>query len=307
MSSDRQNASPEPGYLSLAGLSTELQTNALHTLACPVIAIIPDGNQIGRGVLVEVDGISGILTAEHVAFSEEFQQAQGLWTIPHIYSAESVKGNTAHFSATNIRRDLLRCFPETPHGGNDNAEWGPDLAFIRIPKDTNFESSLRAVRINFYAFARDPQTRLERALDESSTLLPVAGAPVEMSKDVSPSPADKRGILEFRVFLAPTFEYQTREDGYDFFDVPVDSEFGVRVPNFFNGVSGGAVWRLVNLFEQKPTDARVKIQGLCLGWNCFLARLRKLPSQVHSRPRPPIALRKVFARVTRLVKASQAP
>jgi len=139
--------SPGPGYLSLADLSPELQANALHTLACPVIAIIPDGEQVGSGVLVEVDGVSGILTAEHVVFSEEFQQAQGLWTIPHIYSAESVKEKTAHFSATNIRRDLLRCFPETARSEND--EWGPDLAFIRIPKDTNFESSLRAVRINF--------------------------------------------------------------------------------------------------------------------------------------------------------------
>jgi len=241
MSSDSQNGSPEPEYLSLADLSPELQINALQTLACPVIAIIPDGKQLGSGVLIEVDGVSGILTAEHVFFSEQFQQAQGLWTIPHIYSADSVKENTAHFSSTNIQMRLLRCFPEAPRSGNDNPEWGPDLAFIRIPKDTNFERSLRAIRIKFYALARDRQTRLERALDESNTLIAVAGAPVEMSKDVSPSPDDRRGIIEFPVFLAPSFEYQRKENGYDFFDVPVDRELGVRVPNFFNGVSGGAI------------------------------------------------------------------
>jgi hypothetical protein len=267
MSSDRQNGSPEPGYLSLADLSPELQTNALHTLACPVIAIIPDGKQLGSGVLVEVDGVSGILTAEHVVFSEEFQQAQGLWTIPHIYSEESVKEKTAHFSATNIRRDLLRCFPETPRSEND--EWGPDLAFIRIPKDTNFESSLRAVRINFYAFAHDPQTRLERALDESKTLVAIAGAPVEMSKDVSPTPTDKRGIIEFPVFLAPSFKYRKKENGHDFFDVPVDREIGARIPNFFHGVSGGAVWRLVNLFEQDPPMHELKSSDYVLAGIAF--------------------------------------
>src|SRR5258707_6013736 len=106
-------SSPESGYLSLSDLSPELHAQALHTLACPVIAIIPDGKQIGSGVLVEVDGVSGILTAEHVVFSEEFRRAQGLWTIPHIYSVESVKEKTAHFSGTNIRMDLLRFFPET--------------------------------------------------------------------------------------------------------------------------------------------------------------------------------------------------
>ncbi|HET9373890.1 MAG TPA: hypothetical protein VFO40_02895 [Chthoniobacterales bacterium] len=257
----------QPGYLSLSDLSPELQSNTLHTLACPVIAIIPDGKQLGSGVLVEVDGVSGILTAEHVVFSEEFRQTKGLWTIPHIYSAESVKEKTAHFSATNIRMDLIRCFPETRR--NKSEEWGPDLAFIRIPRNTNFESELRAVRINFYAFAHNPQTRLERALDESKTLIAVAGAPVEMSTDVSPTPEDKRGIIEFPVFLAPTFKYQTKEDGYDFFDVPVDRELGVRIPHFFNGVSGGVVWRLVNLFEQGPTMRELKSSDYVLAGIAF--------------------------------------
>ena len=62
MSSDSQNGSPKPEYLSLADLSPELQINALRTLACPVIAILPDGEQLGSGVLVDVDGESGILT-----------------------------------------------------------------------------------------------------------------------------------------------------------------------------------------------------------------------------------------------------
>jgi hypothetical protein len=242
--------SPKTGYLSLADLSPALQANALHTLACPVIPIIPDGERLGSGVLVEVDGVSGILTAEHVVFSEKFQQAKGLWTIPHIYSAESVKENTTHFTSTNIRMDLLRCFPETQR--SKTGEWGPDLAFIRIPKDTNFESELRAVRINFLGFAHDPQTRLESALDESKTLIAVAGAPVEMAKDVSPTETHKREIIEFPVFLALDFKYRKKKNGYDYFDVPIDRELGGRIPHFFNGLSGGAVWRLVNLFERDP-------------------------------------------------------
>lgn len=268
MSSNSQNGFPEPEYLSLADLSPELQINALQTLAYPVIGLFPNGQQLGSGVLIEVDGVSGILTAEHVAFSDQFQQAQGLWTIPHIYSADSVKEKTAHFSSTNIRRDLLRCFPETARGRNDKAEWGPDLAFIRIPKDTNFESSLRATR-NFYGLAREPDVRLQKALDEKYSLLAIAGAPGETAKDVSPSPEDKRGIIEFPVFLAPTFKYQIREDGYDFFDVPVDRELGVRVPNFFYGVSGGAVWRLVNLFEQDPPMHELKATDYVLAGIAF--------------------------------------
>jgi hypothetical protein len=120
MSADRQNGPQEPGYLNLADLSAELQINALQTLACPVIAIIPDGKQLGSGVLVEVDVVSGILTAEHVVFSEEFQQAKGLWTIPHFYLEADLNEPTTHFSSTNIRRDLLRYFPETPTAETTN-------------------------------------------------------------------------------------------------------------------------------------------------------------------------------------------
>jgi hypothetical protein len=244
--------------------------DSLHPLSIgsqTVIAIIPDGEPIGSGVLVEVDWVSGILTAEHVVSSKEFRQAKGLWTIPHIYSAETVKEKTAHFSGTNIRMDLLRCFPETPR--DENKAWGPDLAFIRIPKDTNCESELRPVRINFYSFARDTQIRLARALDESNSLLAVAGAPVEMIKDVSPSQVDKRGIVEFPVFLAPAFKYKRKENGHDFFDVPVDRELGVRVPNFFTGVSGGAIWRLVNLFEQDPSMRELKSSDYVLAGIAF--------------------------------------
>jgi hypothetical protein len=193
--SQRQERSRIYDYLNLANLSPELQIQALQTLACPVIAIIPDGKQLGSGVLVEVDEVSGMLTTEHVVFHERFQQAQGLWTVPHIYSVDSVKDKTAHFSSTNVRMDLLRCYPETPQRKMDDAECGPDLAFIRLPKDTAFEQTLCAVRINFYALARDRDVRMQRALDENYSHLAIAGAPVEMSMDVSPTPVDKRGII----------------------------------------------------------------------------------------------------------------
>src|SRR5260370_22913742 len=160
MSSDSQNGSPKPGYLSLADLSPQLLTNTLQTLSCPVIPIIPDGEQLGSGVLVEIDGERGILTAEHVVFDDRFQKAQGLWTIPHLHSAESVQEKTAHFTSPHTRMDLLRWYPETPQRKIDDAEWGPDLAFIRLPPSTNIGNSLDAVRINFYALAHDPNVRM---------------------------------------------------------------------------------------------------------------------------------------------------
>jgi hypothetical protein len=145
--------------------------------------------------LVEVDGVSGILTAEHVIFNPEkpFESGQALWTIPRFYSMdvsidqidESIfEEATTHPSATNIQMDLLRWYPESPHRKNyqtRTAKWGPDLAFIRLPQDalTVFGSALRAVRINFYPLADEPGARMQQALEESNTILAVPGAPAE--------------------------------------------------------------------------------------------------------------------------------
>jgi len=239
MSSDSENA-PNLENLSLEKLSPELMAQVSQALAYPVIPLCPDGRQLGSGVLVEVDGVSGILTAEHVIFDERFQKATGLWTVPHLYSEEARDKPTTHFTSTNIQMDLLRWFPETPQ--LNSTEWGPDLAFIRIPKGTKFETSLRAVR-NFYSLARGPDSRI-RTLNERDTILAVIGAPGETSQ-VTATLTDIRGVLQVTAFLAAGFEPKARGE-YDYVDVPVDYESGVKLPKSFVGVSGGAVWSLVN-------------------------------------------------------------
>jgi hypothetical protein len=59
MPSDSENA-PNPENLSLEKLSPELMAQVAQALAHPVIPLCPDGKQLGSGVLVEVDGVSGI-------------------------------------------------------------------------------------------------------------------------------------------------------------------------------------------------------------------------------------------------------
>jgi len=150
-------------------LSKVLRTSIVETLGSPIVQLILDGEYAGSGVLVEVDGVSGILTAEHVIFNRDsFKKAQILSTIPRFYSIDSIDDPilddpTTQPSATHIRIDLLRWYPPTPHRKDykeQGAEWGPDLGFIRIPKGTNFEGNLRAARINFYSWAHEPELRM---------------------------------------------------------------------------------------------------------------------------------------------------
>jgi hypothetical protein len=70
---------------------------------------------------------------------------------------------------------------------------------------------------------------------------------------------------------------------------------------FFNGVSGGPVSRLVNLFEQDPPMRQLQSTDYVLAGIAFW-QYPENPDQNSFAGTGPIALRKVFARVTRLVK-----
>jgi hypothetical protein len=94
-------------------------------------------------------------------------------------------------------------------------------------------------------------------LNQRNTILAVIGAPGETSQ-VTTTLTDIRGTLQVTAFLAAGFEPKTRGE-YDYVDVPVDYESGVKLPKSFVGVSGGAVWRLINpqslgMREFKSTD-----------------------------------------------------
>jgi hypothetical protein len=59
------------------------------------------------------------------------------------------------------------------------------------------------------------------------------------------------------------------------------------------------LWRLVNLFEQDPAKRQLQSTDYFLGWDCLLA---EFTPAVHSRSWTTFALRKISARVARLVE-----
>ena len=91
--------------------------SVVETLGSPVVQLFLDYKYSGSGVLVEVDDVSGILTAEHVIFNRDrFKKAQVLSTIPRFYSVDSfddpiIDDPATQASATHIRIDLLRWYP----------------------------------------------------------------------------------------------------------------------------------------------------------------------------------------------------
>jgi hypothetical protein len=240
-------------------LSKELRMSLVETLGSPVLQLFLDGKYAGSGVLVEVDDVSGILTAEHVIFNRDrFKNAQVLSTVPRFCSIDSfddpiIDDPATQPSATHIQIRLLRWYPSAPHRKDYNeegAEWGPDLGYIRVPKGTNFEGNLRAVRINFYSWANEPELRMQKALDESNTILAVFGAPGEwIDDDPSPRPGQISQRIKAVAFLTAQERYCPNQNGYDFVDALAAREPETLIPESFGGVSGGALWRFRDLFH----------------------------------------------------------
>jgi hypothetical protein len=120
-------------------------------------------------------------------------------------------------------------------------EWGPDLAFIRLPAAAGFTRQLRASK-SFYNLTLHPKNRMEEALD-SSGFMAFVGYVAEQITD-APAESGFRDVRRIQgyAFLTGPEKYQDR-NGFDYVDVGCDRLLAPTMPRSFGGVSGGGLWR----------------------------------------------------------------
>jgi hypothetical protein len=159
----------------------------------------------------------------------------------------------------SIPLNTLAWFTTTPQ----ESEWGPDLAFIRLPENTPFLSELKH-RKTFWDLTRDTDRRRDRALDQAG-FLAFVGYPREWMID---EPRED-GYLGIRglcgvAFMTGQKDYVEQSNGFDFYDVGVDRSHAPSAPKSFGGVSGGGLWRFfVSKAEGEPNE-RIQLDTYCL-------------------------------------------
>jgi hypothetical protein len=101
------------------------------------VSIVLDGKFYGTGTLVEVNGVKGMLTAEHVVhnpegkrFDNSSESKQSL-DIPVTIFREKFPKNLPKPETARFPVRGLRWYPEY-RKGKSFGEWGPDLVFIRL-------------------------------------------------------------------------------------------------------------------------------------------------------------------------------
>jgi hypothetical protein len=158
---------------------------------------------------------------------------------------------------THAYIQTLRFFPTGPSRASyeePGAERGPDLAFIKVPKELNFARNLRAVRVNVYQLGSDTDRRVKQSLDSENALLAVVGAPGEWTSKSFPQGLEK-AIERVKAGIAcASLERYTRYsrylEGSDYIDALITPENAdAPLPESFRGVSGGALWRLRDPFQ----------------------------------------------------------
>jgi len=211
------------------GLLDQVVTEVRH-FAVPLML---NDDFIGSGVLVQIDNVFGILTAEHVVnknLSAPFDNSLDSQQV--LVTSVSERANAVCVEMRHLT------WWTTPR---QTDEWGPDLAFIRLPEAAAFTRQLRASK-SFYNLTLDSENRMKEALDNKG-FMTFVGYAAEQITDAPPESGfpDVRRIQGY-AFLTGPEKYHV-QNGFDYVDVGCNRVLCPTMPKSFGGVSGSGLWR----------------------------------------------------------------
>jgi hypothetical protein len=211
---------------------------------------IEDGRLGGSGSLVSIDGVEGILTAEHVVRDLQKRTSAG------IILSGYPKGDVHRFV---FKPALCRDF--SYHARPDHPADGPDLSFLVLPPDTT--AALRA-RKSFYNLSKRRTAMLEDPPSREIGVWAICGIAEEWTID-APS---QMGFGRIKVFngrlLGPLERIAWRTSGdFDYINFEVVYDDGYGGPQSFGGYSGGGIWQLIiKPIEGLPTVVDRHLMGV---------------------------------------------
>jgi hypothetical protein len=185
----------------------------------------PNINFIGSGTLIEAYQKHYVLTAAHV------------WHEIIQINADQIGFALPPYSSLLVPREYL--FPKIP-GDQQNPDWGPDLALLRLPP--SIVGKILAYK-TFLNFPKQKATFTNKPLDLDKGLWAFIGMVGEFNNiQVNLETQIINANIQERAFfgvISQTYEH----NGYDYFDLNVNVKLS-GVPLTFQGVSGGGLWEI---------------------------------------------------------------
>ncbi|MBR0825596.1 hypothetical protein JQ596_08605 [Bradyrhizobium manausense] len=208
---------------------------------------IEDAVGAGSGTLVRVGKVHGILTAAHV--------------LTHLPDGGEVgiveyRGQTIHYRKRTIEMaNTIKIMLRGDAFGPD----GPDLGFLRLPADS--VGWFEAIG-SFYNLLKHRSDAAGPAPSPDSTDA-VVGMIDERTKDLpAERPRERRKGFE-ALFSNGTISGERAVGGYDLFEFAPTDYPDFKLPDDYQGTSGGAVWRIyLKVNDEKPEIAGVRLWGV---------------------------------------------
>lgn len=210
-----------------------------------------DSDPAGSGALVTVGSVHGILTAAHVLINLPDQGEVGLVLFPRAQSvvAQRLTINMEHVDKLTIGA--------APFGAE-----GPDLGFLRLWPEV--VGTLKARGNAFFDLCRRRKSVLGGDDPDLRRLDGLSGMIAEWTTDLPP---EERGTSEkgfYTLFVVGMVVGKRESNGFDLFDFEVSYGTGSGSPDSYEGMSGGALWRVYCTQDDdgQPSVAEKKVFGV---------------------------------------------
>lgn len=223
-----RKAKPKAFEIRTDGIHREIGNYTIGFARLTVRDNVEDATCAGSGTLVSVGSLYGVLTAAHVVHA---------WLKDHEIGIVTLVDDPSQFRKQTIQMthaDWLTI------GGQKNDGTGPDIAFLRLPLE-NVES-LKATH-SFYNLSKHRDDALAHKWVGNGHVDFVVGMIGELTKEI---PADRPKVrkVQFSSILCGGALTLMRDvGGFDLFDFKPSGDLGRPMPDSFEGVSGGAIWR----------------------------------------------------------------
>jgi hypothetical protein len=227
-----------PERFQLKDLSKQVQDNVGTEIGKYTVPLVLDWRFIGSGTLIRFGECHGVLTASHVVSNKDWQINAGA------YSKQTLRTAVAEY-AHDLSIEARRLEIERTIRKSD--EYGPDLAFIRIP-DSEFLHAILP-RKSFFDICSSAEKKFAEA-GKSDGIMVFSGFPEADRFDGQPELGFDivHGLIGYGFITGR--EHEEEREGYDYIEVGASYAGDNKPPVSFGGVSGGGLWQ-VPVFRKK--------------------------------------------------------
>jgi hypothetical protein len=213
-----------------------------YTIGLAKLAVydrVEDATCAGSATLVTVGKLYGLLTAAHV-LTEALPKKGAVGII--LFSDRFLQKQVIQMEDAEL----------LPIRGDTYGPNGPDLGFIRLPEQNI--GWLKA-KNSFYNLTKRRDPVLANQVPAPNHIDAVIGLIDELTKEI-PVPEPKRRANAFSGLFGNADVIKERdENGFDLLDIEMMAYSDFTLPNSFEGMSGGALWRIY--FVEKDNSATI--------------------------------------------------